>query len=455
MDPDWYNDKKEKILNFLDQIPRVPHNQAFYLLLAKCGTFSRLVYLMRTCPPSEIAPLLGLLDQAQERSVHTLFSPLVINSKQLLQTKIKQTLGGLGLRDASTHHCAALMACILQVYPLVKLILPMFYPNENDIVPSLESYFSTAQALYNSRVPAAKQVHAPPLSLAPAKHTQQKLSKHIDQQLLANLRRSFNGDIPNLSRLSDCAVKRSGDFLNAPLGYVGTYKMKSLFFKIALLYRLGHTFAPETAPCIFNSTHAHPQHAEVLNRHMLICKVKGGPIKRHDQLRDYLGGIAMNAHVSVTYEPRDLVNRRLHGNLRPGDVVLREFRDGVDTVVDVTYSDPLNPQIRTGNASKGGHSALLRDEKKIAKYKEKVKPREFIPFSISLYGAPGPRAVGLIDQLAYRIAQMREVPKDQVADMLWVGISTVSFNSFAEMIHKRSPHMLTVTPFDVLPPVGD
>ena len=163
----------------------------------------------------------------------------------------------------------------------------------------------------------------------------------------------------------------------------------------------------------------------------------------------------MNAHVSVTYEPRDLVDRRLHGNLRPGDVVLREFRDGVDTVVDVTYSDPLNPQIRTGNASKGGHSALLRDEKKIAKYKEKVKPREFIPFSISLYGAPGPRAVGLVDQLAYRIAQMREVPKDQVADMLWVGISTVSFNSFAEMIHKRSPHMLTVTPFDVLPPVGD
>ena len=48
-----------------------------------------------------------------------------------------------------------------------------------------------------------------------------------------------------------------------------------------------------------------------------------------------------------------------------------------------------------------------------------------------------------------------EVPKDQVADMLWVGVSTVSFNSFAEMIYKRNPHMLTVTPFDALPPVGD
>ena len=273
--------------------------------------------------------------------------------------------------------------------------------------------------------------------------------------MLAHLRQSFNGDIPNLSRLSDCAVKRSGEFLNAPLGYVGSYKMKSYYFKLAVLHRLGYAFAPPTNPCVFNHTHARPQRVEELNRHMLICKVKGGPIKRHDKLRDYLGGVAMNAHVAVTYEQRDLVDRRQHGNLRPGDVVLREFRDGVDTVVDVTYSDPLNPQIRTGNASKGGHSALLRDDKKIAKYRDKVKPREFIPFSISLYGAPGPRAVGLVDQLAYRIAQMREVPKDQVADMLWVGVSTVSFNSFAEMIDKHTPCLRTQTLFDALPPAGD
>lgn len=44
-----------------------------------------------------------------------------------------------------------------------------------------------------------------------------------------------------------------------------------------------------------------------------------------------------------------LVNRRQHGALRRGDVVRKEFRDGVDTLVGVvTYSDPLNlfPQQR-------------------------------------------------------------------------------------------------------------
>ena len=97
----------------------------------------------------------------------------------------------------------------------------------------------------------------------------------------------------------------------------------------------------------------------------------------------------------------------------------------------------------------------MREEKKIAKYKDKVKPRDFIPFTLSLYGAPGPRAVGLIDQLAYRIAQMREVDKARVADMLWSGISVVAFNSFAEMITKRLPRMLIETPFDALPPAGE
>ena len=134
---------------------------------------------------------------------------------------------------------------------------------------------------------------------------------------------------------------------------------------------------------------------------------------------------------------------------------MKEYRDGVDTIVDVTYSDPLNPQIRTGNASKGGYSVLRREEHKIEKYKDKVKPRDFIPFALSLYGAPGPHAVGLIDQLAYRIAQMREVRKSQIADMLWVGISTVSFCSFAEMIHARSRPFINVTPVDGLPPAGD
>jgi hypothetical protein len=343
------------------------------------------------------------------------------------------------------------MACILQVYPLVKSILSREFPNIDDKVPTLESIFSTAQALFNANVPAEKQVRGPPLTLQPAAHTQQKLSKQIDRRFLADLRRSFDGDIPNLSRLSDCAVKRSGEFLNAQLGFIGTHSMTSFDFKLAMLYRLGFRFASDDTPCPFNSTHARPQKAEVLNRHYLVCKVKGGPIKRHDRLRDYLGGIANNAHVAVTYEQLGLVDRRVHGNLRPGDVVLREFRDGVDTIVDVTFSDPLNPQIRTGNASKGGYSAQMREEKKIAKYKDKVKPREFIPFTISLYGAPGPRAVGLIDQLAYRIAQMREVDKAKVADMLWVGISIVAFNCFAEMIRTRSPLMLTETPFDALP----
>ncbi len=87
--------------------------------------------------------------------------------------------------------------------------------------------------------------------------------------------------------------------------------------------------------------------------------------------------------------------------------------------------------------------------------KKAVKPKEFIPFAVSLYGALGPQALTLVDALAHRIAYMRELDKSQVADQILIGVSCVTYNHIASAILSHSPHVHDDSSFDVLPLGGD
>ncbi len=455
LDPSRYNDKLKQIDDFAEMIKTVPHSQGQFLLLRQCGPFSRAVYWMRTCPPSEIDHFLSSLSELSRSSIRSLLLPYSINDPQLRQAQIKHSVGGLGLRDPHHHHPAAQISCILQVYPLVLSVLSKFYPNDKARVPLLDSQLSTARALFDSRVSASNKIRGPPSLLKASEHTQKKLSKKIDLSSMQTLRQSFSTDNSNLSRLSECATKHSGDFLSAPLGFLGTHKMSSNHFRVALLHRLGFQFAPPGQPCKHNNTHARPQRAEPLCRHWLTCKVKGGPIKRHESLKYYVGGVALNAGIAVKYEELNLADRAVHGNIRPGDATFPEFKNGVHTLVDVTYSDPLSPAVISRNAIKGGVSTVVRGDAKIAKYREAVKPKEFIPFAVSLYGVLGPQALTLVDALAHRIAIMRELDKAQVADQIFIGISCVTYTHIASAILSHSPHVHDDSLFDVLPLGGD
>jgi hypothetical protein len=356
-----------------------------------------------------------------------------------------------------THFQAAQMACIHQVYPMVRAILHKFYPLSTERVPLLDSQFSTARAIFNSQVLPTDKVLADPRPEKGSVLPQKVLSMKIDRRLLSSLRSSFNGNHSHLSRLSDVAVKRSGDFASAPLGFKGAVFMESNNFRVALLHRLGFQFAPPSQPCSSNHSHAQPHVAEILTRHWQICKVKGGPIIRHEGLKHALGKVALDAGVEHEFETLDLVDRRLHGNLRPGDLVLKSFnQNGTNTIVDVTYSDPLSPHggICSRNAAKGGSSADERERSKIAKYRTRVRPNEFVPFAISLYGAPGPHALGLVEQLAFRISRMRELEYGQVLDRIWINLSCITFNFISASILKRAPLMHNASDFDALPMGG-
>ncbi len=163
----------------------------------------------------------------------------------------------------------------------------------------------------------------------------------------------------------------------------------------------------------------------------------------------------MCAGCEVFFELLNLADREKYGNIRPGDATFVAFKDGVNLVVDVTYSDPLSPAVLARNALKGGSSTVVRGDAKIAKYREAVKPNDFIPFAVSLYGVLGPQALTLLDALAFRIAVMRGLEKAQVFDQLLIGVSCVTYSHIASAILGHSSPNALNDPFDALPPRAD
>jgi hypothetical protein len=120
--------------------------------------------------------------------------------------------------------------------------------------------------------------------------------------------------------------------------------------------------------------------------------------------------------------------------------------------IDTTYSDPIAPNIAVRNATQGGVSARIREEAKIAKYRVRVAPNLFTPFAISLYGAPGPHAIGIAEQLAYRIARMHQLDYAQVLHQFWVNVSCTTMIHLSACVEDRLDYLHHQNPFGNLMP---
>jgi hypothetical protein len=205
------------VRNLLAALPACRHKQAAFLLFL-CGPFSRAVYSMRTCPPSEIDLFLATLDDALKLAVDQLLA-VPLTDQQRLQLQLKVSLGGFGLRNTSIHQPAAQIACLLQVQPLVSRILGAIIPAGNR--PALlDQLLQESITKYNPLVAERKRITFSP-TLKAEDHSQKKLSKRIDLNMLVNLRARFGIDLFELARLTELNSGRGGDFLVAPLGFVG------------------------------------------------------------------------------------------------------------------------------------------------------------------------------------------------------------------------------------------
>ncbi|MBK7013975.1 MAG: hypothetical protein IPH43_16230 [Xanthomonadales bacterium] len=402
-----YAEKERKVKAFLAALPACPHKQAAFLLLLLCGPFSRAVYYMRTCTPSEIHPFLSSLDDALDGAVDQLLS-VPLTAEQRIQLQLKVSLSGFGLRHTSLHHPAAQIACHLQVQPIVSRILHTVVPHGTR-PPLLDQLLQDSITNYNRLVPERKRITFSP-NLKPEEHTQKKLSRRIDLKLLADLRTRFGNDLFELSRLNELCFGRGGDFLVAPLGFVGHTFMTSPQFHIAMLIRIGHQFVPQDTLCPFTQ-HINAKYAGRFAEHFMTCKAKGQCMKTHEDLKHALKRFATLAGYYVEVEPLHLVlDHPDHPGQRPADIKIRFYKNGRHLAIDVSITSILDAAHLIYSSIKAGYSIEIRENTKVAKYRENLARNgiDFSPFVLSIYGGIGRQARPIIEDLAIKIARQEE-----------------------------------------------
>jgi hypothetical protein len=388
---------------------------------------------MRTCPLSEIEKAIDVFDFHSQSAIEQfLAKPLTDAMRD--QIRLAQDSGGLGLTKSKEHFLAAHLGSLVAVRDTVKLILGV---GENDPLPYIDSLRDKAIVELNQRVKPADAIPLPITKDIAKKLTQANLSKRIGSRQLQLLQGRFANDNLQLARLSAVSQKQSGAFLTATLGYGNGPSMDDQHFMVALLHRIGFQFVDENHICPHD--HKSTQHAGLLNSHFQNCKFKGNLIRRHDALKFQLAATARKVGIRVELEPLMLIPDAAHQHQRPADIFLQQYFEGRNVAVDVTFVNPLLPDVLTGTIKNAKFAANDRERKKSEKYRANLDTHGigFRPFAMTTYGGFGDHALTFIHELATVISRNEDTQIGTEMKRIYEHLSIVAHNSFADAIIDR------------------
>ena len=104
-----------------------------------------------------------------------------------------------------------------------------------------------------------------------------------------------------------------------------------------------------------------PRQSDTLGDHALCCASGGEMIARHNQVRDVIYDVAMEAGLNPTKEGHALIPNSLR---RPADILIPRWAGPLDAALDVTVTHPL--QAATRAAPTPGHTLTLAYTRKVS-----------------------------------------------------------------------------------------
>lgn len=272
-------------------------------------------------------------------------------------------------------------------------------------------------------------------------------SKLIDTAKLNRLNDKFknNGAASQQMRLKAVSAKHSGAFLNSELNFSQGPRMSNEQFKTAALMRIGHSFVPAGTVC--PRAHATTTRVDALNSHFVTCKAGDGDtvIHRHNDIRDWLIGVAQEGHVGVEKEPRYLIPQ---SNQKPADLLI--YLNGRSVAIDVTVANSVQPIPADIATVRACDAAKKKEQEKRNKYSANLNAVriDFRPFAVETYGGLGTSAYGLIEQFAEIIASNNNEQPGPIKKRLFTELSIVLQRNNAKMINNRHNAVLAL----VVPP---
>ena len=278
-EPDYCNQYaldlvKKVIKDTHEPISNLQDPQAATLLLRKCASFCKLVFLARATPINYINNALSLFDNATLTCFEKCVGFPLASEAARLQAQLSTKSGGVGLRSTLTHSSAAYVASAVSFGPASPSV------HTQHAITELNSITNLKLTLLDIKLKKYQQKH---LSSLIESVQFKKLNDMLDT---ANKARLESVSAPHASLWLDMKPTRNPHNLLDPITY-----------QTAMKLHLGVPLALPNEKCKYCN---HP--LDTLGHHALTCK-KGGYVNtRHNTIRNTILAFTRQARITAYKE---------------------------------------------------------------------------------------------------------------------------------------------------------
>ena len=311
--------KVAKISDAVSKLPGLQDSHVEFVILRSCLGTPKINFCTRTCPPDVLAPSYESFDGLMRDTLGSILGSQIDNL-QWMQASLPVSMGGLGLRNASSHAAGAYAVSIAHSSPIIDSILGSrpSRPSTTEAVTLLNGSISSSTSFSFDDLKKTAQIHV----------------THAIDLRQQELTVTMASTIRDKARLGCVSLAKSGDWLNAIPSYAFNLHMPAAEFRATMKYRLGIPLYLTDGPCP-----ACEATSDVYSDHAIACGFQGDRNSRHNIIRDEIFNTAKAAGLRPTKEELGIVD---DDNSRPADIKVPMWIRGKDVAFDVTVSSPLS-----------------------------------------------------------------------------------------------------------------
>jgi hypothetical protein len=284
-----------------------------------------------------------------------------LGEPQLTQIALPWSKGGLGLRSAYAHSCAAYLSSLGQCEEVVIKMSGSLTGN----------YITKSLSMLNSQLETNQSI---PLAKILEMKEQSALSLMINEKLFNNL---FSlADIDHKAKLMCITADQASNWLSMiPDPHKGLAYSNSEFSKL-LRFWIHLDVYPENSKCPLFSCGAK---LDEKGTHALSCKSSPDRITKHNNIRDVIFREAEAGAKNPRLEVAAIFGQ---DNMRPADIFLPFHAHNRSSCLDVGIVNPLTKSYVISAAKESLSAAKRYDETKTKKYSEKCNKESTNYFAI-------------------------------------------------------------------------
>jgi hypothetical protein len=193
----------------LDRLAGMADAHVAYKILAACCGAGKAMWLARTTPPSSIMQALRSFDSKVRLTFESIIGTALVGS-EWTQATLGPASGGMGLREISSHACAAYVASRASSFDLCSQADGAFRWEGEDPLSPLGMALAVTQAQFLPGVSLLADAFGP----VPPHAKQRALSKAIDARILHDLLASLPEH--GQARIRSCSAPQAAAWVHHP-----------------------------------------------------------------------------------------------------------------------------------------------------------------------------------------------------------------------------------------------